>query len=274
MVSKTSLSVGELRTWLEAGVEAARRGAAVLESWRGRFQIREKAWADLVSEADEASQQTIREFLLSEFPQHRFLGEEDCVGKSGAEIRPPADAPPTWVVDPLDGTSNYCHDVPMYCVSIGLLVGGEGVLGVVHDPRLGETFTAARGMGAYLNGQRIRVSGIRRLSEAMLATGFPANVERHLRNLEVWRRLAGRAQSIHRTGSTALNLAYVACGRFDGYWGHDNYPWDVMAGAVLIEEAGGRVTNADATPFDPFRPDMLATNGLIHDELAPSVPID
>ena len=261
----------QLAEFLDAAVEAARRGAAQLESWRKRFAVREKARADLVTDADNASQQAVRECLLGRFPDHSFVGEEDAVGKAVDAVRPRAGAPPTWVVDPLDGTSNYVHDVPAYCVSIGLVIDARPVVGVILDPRMGETFTAAAGQGAFLNGEPMRVSPVGRVRDGMLATGFPANVERHLRNLDVWKRLAGEAQSIRRTGSTALNLAYVAAGRFEGYWGYDNYAWDVMAGAVLVAEAGGKVTAADGGPFDPFRSDILATNGRVHDELREAV---
>lgn len=261
----------QLSKFLDAAVEAAKRGAAVLESWRARFVVREKGRADLVTEADEASQKTVRECLLGHFPDHHFLGEEDSVGKAVDAVRPAPDSPPTWVVDPLDGTSNYVHDVPMYCVSIGLVIEGRPVLGVIYDPRMGELFTATAGAGAFLNGKPMRVSSVAGVRDSMLATGFPANLERHLRNLDVWKRMAGEAQAIRRTGSTALNLAYVACGRFDGYWGYDNYAWDVAAGAVLVAEAGGRVTAAQGEPFDPFRADMLATNGTIHEELQAAI---
>jgi len=263
----------QLSDFTSAAVEAARLGAEVLESWRGRFVAREKARADLVSEADEASQKVIRDYLLARYPKHHFLGEEESVGKTVDAVRPPAGSPPTWVVDPLDGTSNYVHDIPAYCVSIGLVTDGQPVVGVVFDPRIVETFKAAKGCGAFLNDKPMTVSHVKSVSGAMLATGFPANLERHMRNLEVWKRLAGESQSIRRTGSTALNLAYVACGRFDGYWGYDNYAWDVAAGAVLVAEAGGQVTTADGATFDPFRADMLATNGLIHAELMPSIQI-
>src|SRR5262249_24894221 len=158
------------------------------------------------------------------------------------ETRPPADSPPVWVVDPLDGTSNYVHDVPAYCVSVGLWAGGLPVAGVIHDPRLNEVFTAASGLGAFLNGKPIRVSAMPALRDGMIATGFPANYQKQLRNLDAWGKVSVHAQSLRRTGSTALNMAYVAAGRFDGYWAYDNYAWDVMAGAVLIREAGGTLT--------------------------------
>jgi len=252
---------------LGAAVEAARRGADLLESWRARFSVREKSRADLVTDADHASQQAIKEYLLGRFPGHRFLGEEESVGKSPEETRPAPDAPPTWVVDPLDGTANYVHDVPAYCVSVGLWAGGRPAVGVILDPRMNELFAASAGGGAFLNGRPLRVSTVAAVRDAMLSTGFPSNYEKQLRNLDAWRAVAAHAQSLRRTGSTALNLAYVAAGRFDGYWAFDNWAWDVVAGAVLVAEAGGTLSTADGRPFDPFRPDLLGTNGRIHGEL-------
>lgn len=258
MIDLMSHDTAKLDAYLQAAIAAARAGAAELERWRGRFSIREKSRADLVTEADEASQQVIKECLLSRFPDHVFIGEEDAVGKSPAEVRPAADAPPTWIVDPLDGTANYAHDVPVYCVSIGLWHAGEALVGVIFDPRHNELFSAARGQGAFLNNQPIRISGITRIEEAMLSTGFPADYHKQLRNLKAWEKLTGVAQSLRRNGSTALSLAYVAAGRFDGYWAFDNYPWDVVAGAVLVTEAGGTLATTDGQPFDPFRPDLVA----------------
>jgi myo-inositol-1(or 4)-monophosphatase len=253
--------------YLAAAVEAARRGAAKLEEWRTRFHVREKARADLVTEADVASQQAIKGYLLGRFPDHLFLGEEDLVGKKPEEIRPPADAPPVWVVDPLDGTVNYVHDVPAYCVSIGLLVQGQPALGVIFDPRLNELFTAAAGQGAFLNGKPMRVSPTAALRDSLIATGFPANYQAQLRNFAAWQTVSGQAQALRRNGSTALSLAYVAAGRFDGYWAFDNYPWDVLAGVALVLEAGGTVQTSDGGPLDPFRMDVCATNGRIQREL-------
>ncbi len=256
-----------LPEFLDAAIEAARRGAAVLESWRSRFSVREKSRADLVTDADNASQLIIKEYLLDLFPEHGFLGEEESVGKSLEETRVAVGSPPVWIVDPLDGTANYVHDVPAYCVSIGLWAEGKPVVGVILDPRMKETFSAAQGHGAFLNGEPIRVSTVPTVRDSMISTGFPANYDKQMRNLAAWTKVTAHAQSLRRTGSTALNMAYIAAGRFEGYWAFDNYSWDVTAGMVLILEAGGRVTTLDGAPLDPFRPDILATNGLVHDEL-------
>jgi myo-inositol-1(or 4)-monophosphatase len=250
----------DLAAYLDAACEAARRGAAVLEEWRARFQVREKARFDLVTDADLASQRTIREYLTQRFPGHGFLGEEDqqCQG------RPGPDAPPTWIVDPLDGTTNYVHDCPLYCVSVGLQVAGELVVGVVLDPARQELFSAARGQGAWLGPRRLQTSRADRLEEALLATGFPADVRGQEKTLDWWRYFSLRTRSLRRTGSTALNMAYVAAGRFDGYWAFDNHVWDVAGAAVLVHEAGGVLTNVDGSPYDPHTPDALVSNGPLH----------
>ena len=247
--------------YLDAACEAARRGAVVLEEWRGRFQVNEKGRADLVTDADLGSQKAVRSYLQQRFPEHSFLEEEG----GGDKGRPAPDAPPTWIVDPLDGTTNYVHDLPFYCVSIGLWAGGEMIVGVVLDPRHGELFSAAKGQGAWRNGtQRLRVSTASRLEDALLATGFPPDVRGQEATLAWWRHFSLHARSLRRTGSTALNLAYLAAGRFDGYWAFDNHAWDVAGGIVLIQEAGGLVTNVDGSAFDPFTPDGLASNGPLH----------
>ena len=261
------MNTHDLSAYLAAAVDAAKTGAAVLESWRAKFHVKEKARADLVTEADVASQLAIKNLLLARFPDHAFLGEEDCVGKSIDETRPPVGHPPTWVVDPLDGTVNYVHDVPCYCVSIGLVIDGEPTVGVIYDPRLDELFTAATGRGAYLNGKPMRVSSCPTLADGLLSTGFPAAFDAQARAFAAWQKLSKHAQALRRTGSTAINLAYVACGRFDGYWAYDNYAWDVMAGVVLVREAGGTVTGVHGGDYDPFRMDVSATNGPIHREL-------
>jgi myo-inositol-1(or 4)-monophosphatase len=253
-----------LADYLDAAKEAARRGAAVLEDWRHRFQVREKGRFDLVTDADLGSQRAIQSYLAERFPGHAFLGEEEGAGKE----RPGPDAPPTWIVDPLDGTTNYVHDCPLYCVSIGLQVAGEMVVGVVLEPSRNEVFAAARGLGAWVNDRRLQTSKISQLGEALLSTGFPPDLRGQERSLEWWRYFSLRAQSLRRTGSTALNLAYVAAGRFDGYWAFDNHVWDVAGGMVLVQEAGGLISNADGSPYDPYAADALASNGPLHPVLA------
>jgi myo-inositol-1(or 4)-monophosphatase len=234
----------------------------VLEKFRGQMQVREKGRADLVTDADLGSQQAIRSFLQERFPTHQFLGEED-----DGSNRPDRDGPPTWVVDPLDGTTNYVHDLPMYCVSIGLVHHGEPLVGVVFDPRHDEMFRAAKGHGAYLGDRRLQVSATTELDQALLATGFAPDMRGHERSLDWWRYFSYRSRSLRRTGSTALNLAYLAAGRFDGYWAFDNHPWDVAGGFALVLEAGGVISRADGSPADPFASDSVAGNPTIHARL-------
>jgi myo-inositol-1(or 4)-monophosphatase len=248
---------------LDAAKDAARRAALVLEEWRHKFRVREKARFDLVTDADLASQKTIFEFLGRRFPDHAFLGEED----KDASRKLTTDAPPTWIVDPIDGTTNYVHDCPFYCISIGLQAAGELVVGVVYDPSRQEMFAAATGQGAWLGGRKLQTSTTARLEEALLATGFPPDLRGQERTLQWWRYFSLHARSLRRTGSTALNMAYVAAGRFDAYWAFDNHIWDVAGATVLIREAGGNVTNVDGSTYDPCTPDALASNGPLHPAL-------
>lgn len=261
------MSTNAISEYLDAAREAALRAAVVLEDWRKRFSVREKGRADLVTDADLASQKTIHDFLCGRFPDHQFLGEEDLASSHASHMRPEDAATndaPTWIVDPIDGTTNYVHDCPMYCVSIGLQLAGELVVGIVYDPRQKEMFAAGKGQGAWLNDERIHVSACANLDDALLATGFPPDLRRHERALDWWRHFSFRTRSLRRTGSTALNLAYVAAGRFDGYWAFDNNVWDVAGGTVLVREAGGIISNVDGAAYNPYAPDALASNGPLH----------
>src|SRR5579872_5047546 len=168
----------QLATFLSVAIDAARCGAAELERWRTKFSVREKFRADLVTDADLASQKAVKEMLLKSFPNHLFLGEEESVGKTPEETRPTSNDTPIWVVDPLDGTTNYVHDVPAYCVSIGLWAEGKPLVGVILDPRLNELFSAASGLGAFLNGKSIKVSSVSKMAEGIVSTGFPANYQK------------------------------------------------------------------------------------------------
>ena len=255
--------MSELLDYLDAAKEAARRAAEVLRFWRKKFQVREKGRADLVTDADVASQKAIHDYLLGRFPRHEFLGEEDA----SKHRRPGRESPPTWIVDPIDGTTNYVHDCPFYCVSIGLQIAGELVVGVVYDPPRDEMFAAAAAHGAYLNDERLRTSSVDMIDQALIATGFAPDMRGHELALDWWRHFSFAAQSLRRTGSTALNMAYIAAGRFDAYYAFDNHVWDVAGGTVLIREAGGIVTNMDGRPYDPFAPDSIASNGPLHTNL-------
>jgi myo-inositol-1(or 4)-monophosphatase len=246
--------------------QAARAGGQVLLDWEERFSVREKGPSDLVTEADLASQETVREVLLSAFPHHEFLSEEEPAdvsspGKANRTSAQSGDAsPPTyrWIVDPLDGTTNYVHHIPEFAVSIALERGGEVLVGCVFNPVAGECYTAHRGEGAFLNGKRLTASRITELSKALVAASFPPKVEPGSRPLVDFNRMIVACQSIRRTGSAALNLCYVAAGRFDAYWARETKIWDVAAGSLMIQEAGGVITSLDGSPLRLDRAQFIA----------------
>ena len=225
--------------------KAVRAGGAVLLDKMGRVTAREKGRADLVTEADFASQEVIRRMLLEAFPDHAFLGEEDEPGKAGG----PEGAEYRWIVDPLDGTTNYVHQVPHFSVSLALERSGELVVGGVYDPVADECFLAVAGEGARLNGRPIRTSSVVSLSEALTAVGFPAVVTDGSSDLKLFLAALAACQAIRRTGSAALNMCYVAAGRFDASWSFCTKIWDIAAGVLLIREAGGAVTSPEGGPL-------------------------
>jgi len=242
-------------------VEAALEAGRILRwHFQRGLEIRYKGEIDLVTEADLASERAVLARIRSAFPDHGVLAEE-----SGATERA---SPWLWVVDPLDGTTNFAHGFPVFSVSIALLHEGQRVLGVVYDVMRDELFTARRGEGAFLNGRPIRVTQTPRLEEALLVTGFPYDrQESPLDNTREFIALLKRCHGVLRVGSAALDLASVAAGRLDGYWEFQLSPWDLAAGALLVEEAGGRVTTPQGDPLPPLGTDIVATNGLIHAEL-------
>ena len=249
---------------LNFAIQTARDAGRILMERFGRItQISNKGEIDLVTEADLAAERFIIERIKSHFPRHAILAEESEA--SGITHEGRSDF--KWIIDPLDGTTNYAHGYLTFCVSIALERGGRLELGVVYDPMRDEMFAAERGEGVTLNGRRIRVSEIDNLNSAMLCTGFPYNVRelgdfaRHFYNFIM------HAQAVRRDGSAALDLAYVACGRFDGFWEEGLRPWDVAAGVILIEEAGGRVSYYDGSPFNIYTPPILASNGLVHEAM-------
>lgn len=231
---------------------AARAGGQMLLDWIGRFAVREKGPSDLVTEADVASQEAIRDIVMTAFPEYRFVSEEaDGPFDATAEL--------CWVVDPLDGTTNYVHQLPHYAVSIALVQRGRPVVGVVYDPVHDECFAAQRGAGAWLNGVAIHVSGIDELSQALVAASFSARVEAGSPEIAQFEAALLACQAVRRTGSAALNLAYVAAGRFDAFWAASTKAWDVAAGVLLVEEAGGVVTHYRGDPFELSRPHPAAS---------------
>jgi myo-inositol-1(or 4)-monophosphatase len=236
--------MGDENSYLRVCEDAVRAGGQVIQEWAGRIEVRKKGPADLVTQADFASQELIRRIVLGAFPSHSFLGEEREPG-----VAPAARGEYRWIVDPLDGTTNYVHGVPHYCVSLGLERSGELLVGAVYDPVLDECFTAAAGEGARLNGRPIHVSGVVELSESLAAVGFPPNAPPNAPDLLLFLEMLPRCQAIRRTGSSALNLCDLAAGRFDLYWSYSTHIWDVAAGVLIVREAGGCVTSPTGEPF-------------------------
>jgi len=250
-----------LKDYLHTAIRAAKAAAAIHQANVGSdLEVATKtSETDLVTRVDRESEQRIRELLLGTYPDHVVLGEE--------EGQPEGNAPYRWIVDPLDGTLNYAHGFPFYCVSIGLEVEGALQVGVVLDSVRGELFTVTRGGGAYLNGAPIRVTAERTLRSAMLATGFAYVADTVSQNVEVFSKMLHKCRAVRRPGAAALDLAYVACGRLDGFWELQLKPWDVAAGVLLIEEAGGRVTGPEGEPYRLGERALVASNGLLHETL-------
>lgn len=250
-------------SYRSVAVTAAREAGALLRERLARPRdVQFKGIVDLVTDADKASETLIAGRLRAAFPDHRILGEE---GARGAEGSPGAPFSPFgWLIDPLDGTTNYAHRYPHFAVSIGLEQAGTLILGVVYDPMRDELFVAERGQGATLNGQPLRVSETDELIHALVATGFPYDPADRPAALATWNAFVNVTQGTRRDGSAALNLCYVAAGRLDGFWEHPLQPWDMAAGALLVAEAGGRVTAYAGAPFDPYGSDIIASNGRLH----------
>jgi len=241
---------------------ARRAGALLIEHFvRGvKTEYKGDGTVDVVTEADRASEKLIVESLRRAFPNHGIVGEEGSRSQSAGEY--------LWYVDPLDGTTNFAHGFPVFCVSLGLVRNNEVIAGVVFDPTRNELFAAERGSGATLNGAGIHVSRIATLGESLLGTGFPSK-KRHLNpNIHFYHQLTLKSHGLRRPGAAALDLSCVASGRYDGYWEFNLNPWDTSAGVLLVEEAGGKVTYMDCSKFNVAESrEVLATNGLIHHEL-------
>ncbi len=256
-----TLKKAELEKIRKAAVEASiEAGKITLRYFRKRFEVREKARSSLVTEADMKSEALIRRLLTKKFPSFQFRGEE---GGKNSNARLDA---PMWHVDPLDGTTNFVHGFPMYCVSIGLALGDEPLVGVVHIPTLGETYHGAKGAGALLNRQKIRVSQRKNISECLLTTGFAYMHKEEVitPEIELFKQAHLQARAVRRPGAAAIDLAYVAAGIFDAFWEKNLSSWDICAGALLVKEAGGTVTDYRGSSSKIDGNEILATNGHIH----------
>jgi len=241
--------------------EAALRAGAIQKARYGqKIEIRHKGPIDLVTEVDRACEDAILETLRARCPGHDIVTEETVLERTGSRY--------VWFVDPLDGTTNYAHGYPFFCASVALTKDGEVVAGAVYDALKDELFSAERGGGAHLNGRRLQVSAAGELLQSLLVTGFPYDLRDDLQaKLRMFTRFMGLARAIRRDGAAALDLCYLAAGRIDGFWEETLQPWDVMAGRLLIEEAGGRVTRFDGSPLGLTADEVLATNGRLHEAM-------
>ncbi|HZH35253.1 MAG TPA: inositol monophosphatase family protein [Pyrinomonadaceae bacterium] len=241
---------------------AREAGRILLEKFGRVLKTSYKGDKNIVTEADLASEEYILGQIRTHFPRHAILAEE-----AGAVVIEGGESEWRWVIDPLDGTTNFSHGYPCFCVSIGLEKDGKPEIGVIYDPTRDEMFSAERGNGATLNGRKIQASSVETLDNALLVTGFPYDVRKRERFVEQFSKFVLNAQAVRRDGSAALDLAYVACGRFEGFWEEGLSPWDTAAGSLIVQEAGGRVSQFDGSNFDIYRPQILATNGLIHEKM-------
>ena len=249
-----------MESFLRTAVDIAREAGALLtQLFEYPQEISYKRKSDLVTEADRRSEALIVKRLHTFFPEHAVVGEEGGGQKTDSDY--------CWYVDPLDGTTNFAHGFPVFCVTLGLAYRGEIITGVVYDPIHDELFTAERGLGAYLNNKSIHVSKTAGLTESLLATGFPPFASNHDLNIEFYLRFTMLSHGIRRAGSAALDLCSVAAGRFEGFWELKLNPWDKAAGSLLVTEAGGRVTDLEGRPFNLLGDEVFASNGLVHDEM-------
>ena len=248
--------------FLQTAIEIVTRAGEIQLARQGSgFRVSKKGTTDLVTEVDLECERMCRGVLAERFPAHDVLAEEEGVGqRPGSRWR--------WVFDPLDGTTNYAHGLPIFCASLGLEIDGRTEVGAVYDPSRRELFTAERGRGAELNGTPLRVSDTAALIDSLLVTGFPpASMRRASDLVELFGSFLQQARAVRRLGSAALDLCYVATGRFEAFWEQHLKPWDVCAGALIVEEARGRVTGMDGTPFDAAAGHLIASNGALHDEM-------
>jgi len=246
--------------FVPAMAEIAREaGVLLMEYFRQHVKIEYKGEADLVTIADRKSEALILERLRARWPSHDVIGEEGARIETGSDYR--------WYIDPLDGTTNFAHGFPVFCISMALEFKGQRIAGVVYDPTRPELFAAERGSGAFLNGERMHVSKTAKLAECLVATGFPSHKRHKNPNIFFYHQITLKTHGVRRAGSAALDLASVAAGRFDGFWEFNLNPWDTAAGVLLVEEAGGKVTDFHGGEFQLNSRETVATNGIVHDAL-------
>lgn len=247
--------------FLKTAEDAARTGGEILMRYFGQpIDVEFKGEVDLVTVADRLSEEAIVSMISSKYPDHQMIAEEGTAKESASQYR--------WIIDPLDGTTNFAHAFPCFAVSIGLEASGRMVMGVVYDPVRDECFTAVAGRGACLNGMPIHVSAIRSLDKALLATGFPYDRRIHTEKyLALFKAFMKKAQEIRRPGAATIDLCYLAAGRFDGFWEYKLKPWDVAAAAVIVREAGGQMSDFQGGAFNIYGEETLASNGKIHEEM-------
>jgi myo-inositol-1(or 4)-monophosphatase len=246
-----------LATAIEAVVRA---GDLQMAKFGTGVRVEKKGAIDLVTEVDLEVEQMFRALVTEHFPDHDVLAEEMDIASTGARHR--------WVFDPLDGTTNFAHGVPIFCASLALEIDGQAVVAAIFDPNRQELFTAEAGVGSWMNGQRLKVSTTASVLESMLVTGFPYNIHQKADEfLKVFGQVLKQARAIRRLGSAAIDICWVAAGRMDGFWEASLKPWDTRAAALILEEAGGKVTGMDGKKWDPDAGHIVATNGLIHEEI-------
>ncbi len=254
---------------------AKEAGKLIVKKQGKNLKIKEKAKSDLVTDADKASEKLIIKRIKALYPSHAIIAEESAKTLTKKSYK---DAEYIWIIDPIDGTINYAHGLPMFTVSIGIFktnsskssknfdyITGELVAGVVYAPKMGEIYSAEKGKGAFLNGKKIKVSKKTKLVKSLTVTGFTPQCRK--KNLPYFNTMLNKSLAIRRLGSASLDLCYIACGRFDGYWEFGLKPWDIAAGALIIKEAGGEVTDTNGNQLDLFGEDILASNGKIHKEM-------
>lgn len=258
---------------LHVVIQAARRGREILLRYLGRLaQVEEKLAAGLVSEADRESELEIKKFLKGHFPEIDFLGEEEAY--LGGQVDYKAKSRARWIVDPLDGTTNYIHQFNVFCISIGLEVDGEIVLAVVDVPMMNETYTAIKGKGAWVNGRPLKISSATEISQALLATGFVNDDQQILETqLQIMNRIVRKARGIRRPGAAAYDLCLVARGVFDGFWEKGIRPWDTAGGLLLVQEAGGVVLNYQGQPYRVEDNNIIAANPILAKKLFEEISV-